>query len=361
MNKTMIAAAVLAAATSSAFAQTNVTIYGIVDAGFVREMGGTSNATKISSGVASVSRLGFRGVEDLGGGMSALFMLETGYKTDTGEIDTAGSIFNRQAFVGLKSTAGTVTLGRQYTPYYTTVSAYADPFAAGLAGSAKNLLPTVGANTRTSNTVMYVSPKVAGFTGELAYAAGEQAGSNKAGRQLGAALTYAVGKLNARLAYNNRNSDVAAATGVTAVSRDIGTNTLLAANYDFGVVKGYAAFGVDKGFNSAVLPNTSNPFGAVGVRPTSSTDSTDMLLGAAVPVGQGTILASVINKNDKTSFDQDATQLAVGYTYALSKRSTLYTSYGKIKNRRGAGYTVGTATDPGSGDSSYNAGVRHTF
>ena len=358
MKKALIAAALLAAAAAPAFAQTNVTIYGIVDAGFVREMGGTTNATKISSGVGSVSRLGFRGTEDLGGGMSALFVLETGYKTDTGEVDTAGSIFNRQAFVGIKTNAGTVTMGRQYTPYYTTVSAYADPFAAGLSGSAKNMLPTVGANTRTSNTVMYVSPKFSGVTGELAYAAGEQA-DNSAGRQIGAALTYAVGKLNARLAYNNRNSDIAATTGVTAVSRDIGTNTLLAANYDFGIFKGYAAYGVDKGFNSAVLPNTTNPFG--GIRPTTSTDSTDMLIGAAVPVGQGTILASVINKNDKTSFDQDATQLAVGYTYALSKRTTLYTSYGKIKNRRGAGYTVGNGTDVGSGDSAYNAGVRHSF
>ena len=360
MNKTYLAAAILAASAAPAFAQTAVSIYGIVDAGFVRESGGTTNVSKISSGVASVSRLGFRGTEDLGGGMSALFVLETGYKTDTGEVDTAGSIFNRQALVGIKTTGGTVTLGRQYTPYYNTITGVADPFAAGLSGSAKNLLPTVGANTRTSNTVMYVSPKVAGVTGELAYAAGEQADSNSAGRQIGAALSYSAGKLNARLAYNNRNSDVAATTGVAAISRGIGTNTLLAANYDFGVVKGYAAYGVDKGFNSAVLPNTSNPFGTT-VRPVTSTDSTDLLIGATMPVGQGTIIASVINKNDKTSFDQDATQVAVGYTYALSKRSTLYTSYGRIKNRRNAGYTVGNGTDAGSGDKAYNAGIRHTF
>jgi len=360
MKNTLLGVAALFAMTCDpVFAQTAVTIYGIVDAGFVREMGGVTNATKISSGVGSVSRLGFRGTEDLGGGMSALFVLETGYKTDTGEVDTAGSIFNRQAFVGLKSNAGTVTLGRQYTPYYTTVSAYADPFAAGLSGSAKNLLPTAGVNTRTSNTVMYVSPKISDLTAELAYAAGEQSGSNSAGRQLGAALTYAAGPLNARLAYNNRNSDVVAAAGTTGVSRDIGTNTLLAANYDFGIVKAYAAYGVDKGFNSAVLPNSSNPFG--GARPTNSTNSTDILLGAAVPLGQSTILASIINKNDKTGFDQDATQYAVGYTYAMSKRTTLYTSYGKIKNRRSAGYTVGNATDVGSGDSAYNAGIRHTF
>lgn len=366
MNKPLFAAALLAAGLTPAFAQTSVNIYGIVDAGLVREMGGTSNATKVSSGVASVSRIGFRGTEDLGGGMSALFVLETGFKTDTGEVDTAGTIFNRQAFVGIKSEVGTVTLGRQYTPYYTTVSAYADPFAAGLAGSAKNMLPTSGSNTRTSNTVMVASPKIVGVTGELAYSVGEQAGSNSAGRQIGAALTYAVERLNVRLAYNNRNSDISAATGaasvpvVAATSRDIGTNTLLAANYDFGVVKAYAAFGVDKGYNSGVLPNTTNPYGAT-VRPTASTNSTDLLIGATLPVGEGTVIASVINKNDKTTFNQDATQVAVGYTYALSKRSTVYTSYGKIKNRRGAGYTVGNGTDVGSGDSAYNLGLRHAF
>lgn len=366
MKKTYLAAAILAACTAPAFAQTAVNIYGIVDAGLVRESGGATNVTKVSSGVASVSRIGFRGTEDLGGGMSALFTLETGYKTDTGEVDTAGSIFNRQAFVGIKTTGGTVTLGRQYTPYYNTITGVADPFAAGLSGSAKNLLPTVGANTRTSNTVMYVSPKFANVVGEVAYSAGEQAGSNSAGRQIGAALTYSAGKLNARLAYNNRNSDVSAATGAAAtpvtgaISRGIGTNTLLAANYDFGMFKGYAAYGADKGFNSAVLPNTANPYNTV-VRPVTSLDSTDLLVGVTVPFGQGTLIASVINKNDKTSFNQDATQMAVGYTYALSKRSTLYTSYGKIKNRRNAGYTVGNGTDVGSGDQAYNLGVRHSF
>ena len=138
-------------------------------------------------------------------------------------------------------------------------------------------------------------------------------------------------------------------------------NTLLAANYDFGPAKGYLAYGVNTGLNSAVLPNSANPFG--GVRPTAATDSTDLLIGMAMPVGSGAILASYIGKNDKTAFNQDAAQPAVGYIDAASKRTRLYTSYGKIKNRRGAGYTVGNGngTDVGSGDSAYNAGVRHSF
>ena len=90
------------AAGAGAHAQTNVTIYGIVDAAFVGENGSSAgHQTKITSGAASASRIGFRGTEDLGNGMSAFFTLETGAKIDTGELDAANTIFNRQAFVGI--------------------------------------------------------------------------------------------------------------------------------------------------------------------------------------------------------------------------------------------------------------------
>jgi predicted porin len=367
LKKTLASIAVLGALAPLAQAQTNVTIYGIVDAGIVRESGGIGgNVTKISSGIGSASRIGFRGTEDLGGGLSALFLLETGTRIDTGEIDSAGTIFNRQAYVGLKSARfGQLSLGRQYTPYYLAVSQVADPFAAGYAGSIKNLFPSAGANTRNSNSLYYVTPANNGITGELFYALGEQVGSNTAGTQIGAGLGYVSGKLTARFAYNRRNNDITAAAGaaqvppVAAAKRALGRNTLLAANYNFGVAKGYVAFGVDKGLNSAALPNSSNPFG--GVRPTASTDGNDFLVGVSVPSGAYTFLGSYIRKNDKTALNQDADQLAVGVLNALSKRTNLYASYGHIKNRRGAGYTVGNNTDVGSGDSAFNVGVRHTF
>ena len=359
MNKTIIAA-LLAAGAGAASAQTNVTIYGIVDAGLVRESGGVVNNTKITSGVGSASRIGFRGTEDLGGGMSALFTLETGVKIDTGEVDTAGTIFNRQAFVGLKTNAGTVTLGRQYTPWHQALAQVADPFGTGYAGTSKNQFPDSGTNVRTSNTVIYTAPvMMGGFSADLAYSLGEQAGSSKAGRQFGGSVGYSKGPLNVRLAYNNKNSDVAPAAGITAVSRDIGTNTLLAANYDFKVVKAYVAYGVDKGFNSAPLGNSGNPFG--GVKPTPSTDGNEILLGLSAPVGTGTLLASVMRKDDKTSFNQDSRAWGVGYLYPLSKRTNLYTAYGRIHNKNGAGYTVANNTEAGTGDKAFNLGVRHTF
>jgi predicted porin len=368
MKKTLACIAVLGALSPLAQAQSSVSIYGIVDAGLSKESGGVQSGTvKVSSGIGSASRIGFRGTEDLGGGLSALFLLETGTRLDTGEIDAAGTIFNRQAYVGIKSaTLGQLSLGRQYTPYYLAFSAVGDPFAAGYAGSAKNLFPTSGPTTRGSNSIYYQSPKFAGaVTGELYYALAEQIGSNTAGRQLGFALGYSAGKLNARLAHQHRNNDLTAAQGaaqvppVAAANRAIGRNTLLAANYDFGVAKGYAMVGIDKGLNSAALPNSTNPFG--GVRPTASLEGRDYLLGVTVPSGNNTFVASIIQKDDKTAFNQDATQYAVGMFHALSKRTSLYSSYGKIKNRRGAGYTVGNNSEVGTGDTAFNAGIRHTF
>jgi general bacterial porin, GBP family len=362
MKKLLIAMAASGAFAGMAAAQSSVTVYGILDAGLVSERGGAKGSViKLTSGVASASRLGFRGTEDLGGGLSANFVLESGPRIDTGELDVAGTLFNRQAYVGLKNGFGAVTLGRQYTPYFLTISAVADPFAAGYAGSAKNLFPTVGNNTRTSNTIQYTSPKVSGFSGELAYSFGEQTGSSSAGRQYGAAFAYANGPLNARLAYNNKNNDTA-----TAINQAKGRNTLLAGNYNFGVAKAFLAYGIDKGSNSAVLPTTKtnpNPFGAVAPqnRPVASTDSRDMLIGVAVPLGANTILASYIRKDDKTSLNQDASQWALGYTYALSKRTSLYGSYAKITNDNGAAYTVGNNSEVGAGDQAFNFGVRHSF
>ncbi|MRW86195.1 porin [Pseudoduganella sp. FT26W] len=346
---------------AQAQAQSNVTIYGLVDAGIVSERGGVAgNVTKVTSGIGGQSRLGFRGTEDLGNGLSAIFQLETGFKADDGTLDSTNTIFNRQAFVGLKSKdAGQLTIGRQYTPLYLAQSQVADPFGAGYAGTIKNLFPSAGANTRVSNALVYSTPTMSGFSADALYALGEQAGSATAGRQFGFGLNYAQGPLNARLVYNNKNNDTAAVGTTPAKVQDTGRNTMFAANYDFQVVKAYFAYGADKGVNSAVLP-TANAFGYT-VAPKPSTDSNDMLIGAQIPVGSGTIMASYIRKNDKTVNNQDADQWALGYLYNLSKRTGVYLAYAKIKNKNGAGYTVGNNNEAGTGDKAFNAGIRHSF
>jgi len=359
MKKTLISVAVLGAMSSAAFAQSNVTIYGIVDAGIVSERGGKAgNVTKVSSGNANASRIGFRGTEDLGGGLSAIFTLETGYKVDDGQLDATNTLFNRQAFVGLRSaTAGTITIGRQYTPWYNALAQVADPFAAGLAGSAKNLFPANGANLRNSNAVVYQTPVFNGFSGEVFYGFGEQSESS-AGRQVSAAASYSNGPLNVRLAYNNRNNDTA--TGIApTVERGIGHNSLLAANYDFSVVKVFAAYGANKGLNSSTLPNnTAYTTNAV----TASLDTRNALVGVQVPVGpSGKLIASVIHTDDRETANRDANQYAIGYMHDLSKRTAAYVSYAKIDNKNGASYTVGGNTEAGSGDSAFNVGLRHSF
>ena len=361
MKKTLITLAVLAAATGVAQAQSSVVIYGTVDAGFVSERGGVNgNVNKLDSGVASASRLGFKGTEDLGSGLSALFLLEAGFGVDTGAQGKNEALFGRQSYVGLSSkTTGTLTLGRQYTPWYNTLSKVADPFAVGYAGSAKNLFP---ANTRTSNTVLYTSPNFNGFDADVAYTFGENAESNKIGRQIGASAGYSNGPLNARFAYNNTDN--------TQFQIGSARNYLLAANYDFENAKAYVDYGVNKGYNSMIANNavqnangsfsTRNAFG--GTDAAFSRDSNNILVGATVPVGPaGTVMASFIRTNDKDATNADADQWALGYSFVLSMRTSTDASDAKIKNKNGAGYTVGNNSNVGTGDKAFNVGVRHSF
>ncbi|WP_300756907.1 porin [Janthinobacterium sp.] len=353
MKKTMLAL-VLGATAGTAAAQSNVTVYGIFDMAVVRESGGTATTNKLTSGVESGSRLGFKGSEDLGGGTAAVFLLENGFQGDTGTTGQGGLLFGRQAYVGLQSNSGTVLLGRQYTPQYLAVAAI-DPFGSGTAGDTKNLMATTGNSaSRMDNTVKYISPVVNGLNGEVVYGAGEVAGENSAGRQLGGMLTYAVGNLTLRLASHYRNNDTA--TVKTSSAR----NSVLTALYDFGPFKAHFAYGVDKGVNSALPRNLANPFG-YAVAPTPSTDSNVVLLGLTVPQGPGVWLASYIRKNDKTSFNQDAQQFAAGYRYYLSKRTDLYAVYAYIRNQNGAGYTVGSSIEGGTGNRALNLGIRHIF
>lgn len=362
MKKTFLALSMISAIgfmstiAGSAAAQSSVTIYGIADTGIAIEKGGSAGSvSKLTSGIGSGSRLGFKGTEDLGGGLSAFFLLESGINIDAGSSGQGGLMFGRQAYVGIKGEFGTLTAGRQYTPEYLTL-AFADPFGTGFAGDAANIMPNSGTGaSRMDNTLKYVTPSFDGFTGELAYGFGETAGDTSAGRQIGAAIGYTSGPFAVRLGYHNRNND----TAILKNTED-GKTTLLAATYDFGVAKAHLAYGINKGLNSSPLRNTANPYGSL-VAPTASTDSTDFLLGVTLPFGSNKILASYIRKDDKTAKNQDASQLAVAYIYSLSKRTDLYAAYARIDNKNGAGYTVGSAIEAGSGDSALHLGIRHSF
>lgn len=326
MKKTSIALAFACMSAGSALAQSTVTVYGIIDAGIGHEISAKS-ITNVASGVASGSRLGFRGKEDLGGGMSAMFVLENGFYTDTGA--QKGVLFDRQLFVGVSSEHGAVTLGRQYSPYYKALRDIADPFAAGLAGKAGNVMPT---NARVDNMIEYVSPKVGGFFADLSVGLGEQPGDNAKGRTTGYAIGYDQGDLSVRVIRHELNN---------ATATDSTKNTFIAASYNFGVVKANVGYTINKG--------------------TGTADSTDAIIGGTMPFGATRLVASYIRHDDKTAANKDANQTAIGAFYGLSKRTDLYASYGVIQNSNGAAYTVGNATDKGSSDRAYNFGVRHTF
>jgi predicted porin len=342
MKKSLVALAVLGAISGAASAQTAVNIYGLLDAGIVTERGAAAgNTTKLSSGVQNGSRLGFRGTEDLGGGLAAKFALEAGFGIDDGRSGQSGRLFGRQAFVGLGNGWGNVTLGRQYTPYYLALDQI-DPFHSGLAGNAQNLFPTV---QRMDNTIKYSTPEWIGFIAELAYGFGEVAGDTSASRQVGVAVGYTNGPLLVKLTHHRANGPQPAdferpASGV--VLDDRAKRSLIGGRWDFGVAAAHLAFGSNKG----------------GLR---SSDNRLWLIGATVPLGASTFLASYIRNNDRTALDQDANQWALGYTFAMSKRTNFYTSYGHISNDNGATYTVGSAIENGSGDKAFNIGIRHQF
>ena len=333
MKKSLVALALAGAFASAAQAQ-SIEMYGIVDMGFVKESGGASGSfTKLTSGAQSGTRLGFKGTEDLGGGMKALFVLETGIAADKGGFNQSNG-FARQSFVGLQSDMGTVTMGRQYTPYFLTMLV-GDPFAAGMAGAAQNMLMP-GANIRMNDTVKYTSPVFAGFSGEAAYGFGEQADTTVRSRQVAGYLNYSGAPVNIRLGYLNKNN---------ATTPDDTTNWILAANWDVKVAKLFAAM-------------TDNDDAAAGTTPRKSKD---YLIGAQVPFNKHTFIASYIYKDGDNGTTGNANQLALGYTYTMSKRTNLYAAWGRINNGTNIPLTVGNNSEVGSGDKAFNLGIRHVF
>jgi predicted porin len=359
MKTTLFTLAVIAPLTAAAQAPSSAQVYGLLDAGVVSERGcsGDCTRTRIDSGIASPSRLGVRGREDLGGGTAAVYTLEVGVLNDTGASDQNGKLFGRQAYVGLDGPLGMVTLGRQYNLVYEALTDVADPFHGGMAGSAANL---VGYTTRRyDNTIRYATPRgKAGWSGAAIYSFGESPYNSRVNRAYGATIGYAHGAANLSVSHQ-RKDNLLDATGTMPAVDQSARNTLVAANFNFGRFVGYAAYGHSKGDGSSPW-DMSNPYGAVA-QSTPSNDSRDVLVGIAVPRGALTWLASYIHKDDRGLANRDANQIAVGASYALSKRTDFYAAFARIQNRNGAGYTVGNATSAGQGDKAINIGLRHAF
>lgn len=327
MRTSLYALAACCAIATGASAQTSVTLYGVVDIGIARESGGAGGVvTKLDgSGMHSGNRWGVRGTEDLGGGLSAIFVLENGFNLDTGATAQGGLGFGRQSFVGLKGGFGTVTAGRQYTPHWAAVDSL-DPLD-GITGGSFNLLRRT---VRTDNTVLYSSPDLAGFTGQLAYGFGEVANNSSASRVWGASLGYARGPVLVKAAHHN---------GRNAADTDSTRNNFLGGRFDFGVARAFAGYQTERG--------------------TGTTHAASLLLGVQVPMGPHTLMASVIRKNDKAATNADARMLGLAYTYTLSRRTNFYASWVRIHND--VPLTYRTKAGDGSGDREINIGIRHRF
>ena len=360
-------ATLLALACCSAHAQSNVTVYGVVDAGLVFERNAPAgNTSNVSSGLASGSRLGFKGTEDLGNGLSAGFVIESGFGIDTGASGQGGLTFGRQSFVSLSSsTLGTISAGRQYSPYYKLLRDIGDPFGDGLAGQAANLMVP---NRRMDNSLRYASPKLAGWSTELAYSAGEVAGDATRKRALSGAINYAEGPLSVGLAHFRReNASIA----------QHAYNTLLAARYTLGNYTLHAAYADNRGMGTVGGGGTSLLGGgtATSSSPITTASATgvvtnatvglpgassrDLVLGLCATFGPHSFAGSAVQHLDRSPANQDARQFGVAYLYAVSKRTDLYTAFGHITSHNGAPFTVGNATDDGKGRTAINLGLRH--
>ena len=314
MQKKIIALAVAGLLSGAAFAQSNVTIYGIVDMSYLRtsssDTGSFQSRNALDSGSQSGSRIGFKGEEALGGGNKVGFLLENSIGVDTG----AGMSMTRQSFLYGAGSWGTVAAGRQYTPQFNMMSAI-DPFGVGTAGDALYgrgvyVMGTyaIPDTIRLDNLFAYISPSFAGFNVTAGYTAdgiGDELGY-ATGAQSAAAKIWAInpvysnGPIYASLNYHTVKIDSA---NYKNKVWDLG------GTYNFGVVKLAGVYGQSK---------------LDGVDPKFK----QWLLGATVPVGSaGNVLVSYARNKFDTA---KANKWALGYTHDLSKRTNLYAVYAKI-------------------------------
>jgi len=387
MKKSLIALAVAGTFTApAAFAATaNVDVYGVLNLSYdhVRtDQSGNvdKNLNRISS---NSSRIGFKGKEDLGGGLSALWQIEMGIQMDgNGNTNTPGGALTgsgnhslRNSFVGLSGGFGTVLMGIHDTPYKLATSRL-DPFS-DTTGDYNIAIGSVnGVNAfelRANNVLAYISPKLGDFTFSAAYVFGAELSnvnpipdSNNQNQICngGAGVncdnfnayslsgTYDAGPLYASLAYEKHNN-IGGTNSTTPRGGDDRSSWKLGGGYKFGSTR--------LGLVYEKSSRTGN----------TTTDRSAWAANIAHEMGPITLMAAYYHMGDgKTTADTSAKAWALGANYALSKRSSVYARYLAIKNDTGAqygyvsgqgpnsfGFNVNTNTDP----SVFSVGIRHSF
>jgi predicted porin len=381
MQKKLIALAVASLASGAAFAQTNVTMYGIVDAGYVYSqgdalsvanggIGGENKFSGVQSGLLSGSRIGFRGEEALGNGLKAIFTLEYSLNIDNNSgIGSTGGLNARQQFVGLAGGFGTVALGRQYAPgYQATVNN--DPFGGAVfapqsfqsAQAGNSITPNSGA--RWNNAITYTSPNWGGFTGKAIYSFGETSDaigsfndnlvSTSDNSNYGLGANFAAGGFNIDLVWQTRMNFTGTygtfmGLPIRGDGKDI-NEVYLGASYDFKFAKLMGSYQQqnDKNYGNDL-------------------DNDIWTLGAVIPVGNGNIHLGYSQNSWDDGGNSDS--FAAAYTYNLSKRTTAYAGYVWVDNDRSS-YAFTSSGDFGpvggvgasnQSNNTFVAGVRHSF
>jgi predicted porin len=319
------------AAAQSAPAAPSVQIFGIIDLAVRRVENNTSQSQLAPSGLSS-SRLGFRGTEDLGGGLRAGFWLEGAIDADNG--NAAGQNWQRRSTVSLSGGFGELRLGRDKNP--TGLAWEVDPFGDTGIGASSRLqqpvLPAGGAYqsfSRSSNSVAYFSPGSTGFFAHASYAFDEGALGNE--------------YRGIRLGWRNSAVLAAVAYGTTEVTPSVDAKMLnIGGSYDFKVARVFAMVN-----NTKVAP----------------AEQRNILLGVSVPAGKWAWRASYQMYDGSGSIaNREAKMLAFGGNYNLSRRTALYGTYARISNTNTA-FTVatGSALTAGNDSSAYEFGIRHSF
>ena len=355
MKKTLIAFAALTVIAGVAHAQSSVTLYGVADAYAGQKsttVGGVKlKQTVIDSNGLNTSRFGFRGTEDLGSGLKAIFTMEAGLTIDNGAANAnGGGLFSRQAFVGLSGNFGTATLGRQYTAFDALRAATNNSYDATYFATTARIFTNGVADysSRASNSFAYASPVYSGFSGAFVLAGGEDKSAVvKASRNNSFHVKYANGPLLVGYAYQNEKFNAGSTTinNLTA-NTQTGDRTynLFAGSYDFGVAK------VTGGYNTA-KQERSTPATANG-------KDKEYQLGVSAPFGAATVAAGY-SRSKADNSNRRATGYSLLGTYDLSKRTRLYA--GGVSEKY-SGNTGVTAVAAGlTRSSGVVAGVRHAF
>jgi len=348
MQKKIIALAVAGLVSGAAFAQSNVTMYGVADMYYAHSWANTTgqdSSNHINSGGLSGSRLGFKGTEDLGNGLKALFVLEYGLNMDDKAAGVGAGSVARQQLVGLTGNFGTVVAGAAQTAGYDW-SCATNP----IAGSALDASAKLGSSTllscshagRSGNAFAYISPSFSGLTFAYNHArVTEINGANIAGGADDYAnllsATYANGPISASLIYSKITGD----TQNTVINDDIKEWGLTGA-YDFGMAKVFASYQQ----NDSDVTNMNDH---------------KWQLSAAIPVSAAGTVALQYAQNSIDARASDSKAWTLAYTHALSKRTTAYGGYTHVSNDSAAAKAALCTPLAGDSSSVLAVGLRHTF